>query len=99
MRCQTRKVGAAEPDAPTVRPFDPRQQIDEGGLARSVRADQPTDFARRYPEVDCIIGEEAAIALRQALGFEEGVHQASRPRSPNKPSGFTISTRITRTKP
>ena len=65
--------------------LDAGDDVDEGGLAGAVRADQAADLAGRERDRDAVVGGEAAIALGHALGDEQIGHQASRPRSPNRP--------------
>src|SRR4029077_16144288 len=46
--------------------------IDEGALARPVRADQPEAFSLRDVEIDAFERDEAAEPLPHGLDFEQG---------------------------
>ena len=60
-------------DAPARRLQELGQQVEAGGLAGAVRADQRMDGAARDSQVDAVDGDEAGELLGQILGFEDDV--------------------------
>ena len=48
------------------------QQIEAGGLAGAIRADQSVNGAALDPQIDAIDRDEAGELLGQVLGFEDG---------------------------
>jgi hypothetical protein len=69
-----------EPDAAVCRPLQPDDDLQEGALAGSVRADDGDDVAVVDPERDAVDGREAAEALRDPVDLEEQI----------EPPGFTV---------
>jgi hypothetical protein len=51
---------------------DPGQNLDQGGLARAVFADQRVNFAALDGEIDPIQGQRSGELLGQAVDGEEG---------------------------
>src|SRR5262249_32197695 len=72
---QSCDVLAAEPD----RALRGRQyacdQVEQRRLAGAVRADQADDLAAPDRDRDVAVGDEAAKALPDAAGFQQGRHQ------------------------
>jgi hypothetical protein len=50
------------------------KQIEEGGLARAVGADQRVNMAGRHLHIEFVEGKEAAEALGQAFDFQTRGH-------------------------
>jgi hypothetical protein len=65
MRGPAGDVLAAEPDAPGVGAERARDQVEERGLARAVRAHDAQELARLEAQADVVDREDAAEALRQ----------------------------------
>ena len=70
-----------------------RDEVEDRGLARAVRADEPDDLARIDAQVEPAHGLQAAEALDEALDLEQR-HDAALPRparfapiSPMRPFG------------
>ena len=63
---------AVEPDLAPVRPEQPRDEVEEGRLARPVRADEADDAARRDHQLHVAHRHEAAEAPRQTAHLEDG---------------------------
>ena len=71
---EVRDILAVQDDPPGARMNLPRHQIDEGGLAGAVRADQGEPLSRRHGERDVPADGEAAEILGQALDAKEIAH-------------------------
>ena len=57
---------AVDEDLALVRLYEPVEHVHQGGLAGAVLAEQTVDLARRDREVDVVVGNQAAKALRDA---------------------------------
>ena len=103
-----RHIDAAEPDAAGLRAVHAGHQVDEGGLAGPVGADQADDLALLETEAHIVDGLDAAEAMAEAIGHQDGrAHAATfgRPSSratmrrqsmPSRPPGRKkISTTMT----
>jgi hypothetical protein len=64
---------AFEQDIAVVGNVEPRQAIEEGGLACAVRADQPGDLAGRDVEADAVERYDAAEAHRDGPYAQHGI--------------------------
>ena len=53
---------------------DAGQQVEDGGLARAVGADEPGELARVQPEVEVLHGPEAAEGYAESPCLEDGLH-------------------------
>src|SRR5207302_1978394 len=60
-----------EQDLAAVRLDEPRDGVEDGGLAGAVRADDPEDLAFLELEADAVQGVDAAVALRDVPGLED----------------------------
>src|SRR5262245_25610328 len=69
---QCRHFVVEEQDLPGVRFRGPGDQIEERGLAGSVRADQAEDLARPYLEAYVVDGSQCAEPFRRALNCQHG---------------------------
>ncbi len=49
------------------------EQVEAGGLAGAVRADQRVDRPRLHPQIDLVHGHEAAKLAGQSAGLQDGV--------------------------
>ena len=54
------------------------QQVEAGGLAGAVRADQRVDGAARDPQAHAVHGDEAGEFLGEILGFEDDIVRCQR---------------------
>ncbi len=72
-RLQPGDVAALEDDAPARRRQELGQQVEAGGLAGPVGADQGVDGPRAHLQRHVIDGDEAAELARQASGFQDDV--------------------------
>ncbi len=63
----TQQVGSVEDDAPGIRVVEPRDDVERGRLARSVRADQPCDLALVGGERNGVQSDETAEPQRHVL--------------------------------
>jgi hypothetical protein len=103
VRPQPRDRAAVEANVPGRRPMEPGHEVEERGLPRPVRADDPAHLAPLDGEIDARDGEEAAEALRQPSHLEQRhvVAQAYRGRhdrrarrhAPASPPGRNVITR------
>src|SRR5258706_90977 len=99
-------IAILEQDLAAVRLQACADQIDQGGLARSVRAHQRQEFALIHDEIEAIAGARFAELLPQIDGLEEdhgaafrGLRRCpTRDIAPTLPAGKT-STRVTSTTP
>src|SRR5882757_9388259 len=55
-------------------PEDVHQELDDGGLASSVGADEGVDGVLRDGEVEALKGSGAAVAAGEILGLDYGAH-------------------------
>src|SRR5258705_2445047 len=62
---------AVDLDLATGRRELPEDTVEEGGLAATVRADQPEDLALLHVEADAVDGLDATKALLDAADFED----------------------------
>src|SRR2546427_583796 len=69
---EARDVPAVEEDPPAIGRERARHAVDQGGLARPVRADEPEPFAGPHVKADSIEREEAAEALGDRVDLEQG---------------------------
>src|SRR3546814_7698866 len=60
---QAADVAAVQPHRATVRQIEPGNQVEGGGLAGAVGADERMDLSARHREVDLLHGADAAEAL------------------------------------
>src|SRR5207245_10718407 len=67
---EARDVPAVEEDPPAIGRERARHAVDQGGLARPVRADEPEPFAGSHVKADSIEREEAAEALGYSCALE-----------------------------
>ena len=67
-----RTARAAQPNLARVRRDEAEQHAHQGRLAGPVLAHHPVDLAALDREVDLIVGEQAAVALDDADGFDLG---------------------------
>jgi hypothetical protein len=88
---EARYVIAVENDAPRARTKLSGHQINEGGLAGAVRADERDPLARRHGEGDIPADGKAAEIFGQAFDAEEVAH--ARPPLMRLPEPDTFSTR------
>src|SRR5215472_6834095 len=100
-----RDVSALEHDASRVHGDEPADQVDQGGLARPVGADEGQDLAFRYGEVHVVHGVRFAEVLGELCRLEQAHNAgalrhfwASRATMPIIPVGNT-STSVTNTTP
>ena len=63
---------AAHPDLAGVRPDQPDQRLEEGGLAGTVLAGQPEHLVLAYDEVDPVERLDARVVLDEATHLERG---------------------------
>jgi hypothetical protein len=70
MRRQSGDVTSVEQDAPALRRIEAGDDIGEGGLATSVRADETEDFAALDPHVDAVERHDAAKASLDGLALQ-----------------------------
>jgi hypothetical protein len=63
---------ALEPDVTFVRRVEPGDDVEGGGLAGAVRADQTDDLARLGVEGDAVERDDPAEMLGHILDLEEG---------------------------
>ena len=103
VRVQAEQLLALVADRAAVRAQEAGDQVEHGGLARAVRADQPGDEARGHVERAVLHGLDAAEGLGHALHGEDGSrHRAARARQaaervrarPRMPSGRTNMNRM-----
>src|SRR6266568_1076286 len=89
MRLHAQQRPLAEADRPAVGAVVAGDEVEGGGLAGAVRADEPDDGALRHVEGDVVHGGEAAEALRDPPHLEQRAHCASstRDRSPSRKRG------------
>jgi len=80
----------AEADAPPARPQHAGQQVEGGGLAGAVGADQAQHLAGRQPQRVVGQGDEAAEALRQSFRLQCG--GSRRRHAPTRSSSLLEST-------
>src|SRR5262249_62233300 len=97
-------VDADEGDVAPVLAVDAGDDIEQRGLARAVRPDEPDDLSLLDVEIDGIERDEAAEAAGQFAAGEQGGHKAflSPPRESrnwrgSSPCGRNSKIRITRT--
>jgi hypothetical protein len=57
-------IAALEDDPPLLRPVDAGDQVEQGGFARAVRADQAQDFALGHARADTVDRPQAAERFR-----------------------------------
>ncbi|KAG1242293.1 hypothetical protein G6F68_016260 [Rhizopus microsporus] len=76
MRLLARHGFAIEGAAALFRDVQAGQHVEQRGLARAVRADQPINLALLDIETDVRQGLQAAEALAQALGLQQFAHAA-----------------------
>ena len=69
---------ALEDDAPAVRLYEPRDHVEERGLAGAVRADEPDHGASRHDEVDVVERHDAAEALVEPVDLEQRLCRRAR---------------------
>src|SRR5262249_1403521 len=69
-------VDAGENDAALVLSVDAGDDIEQRGLTRAVRPDEPDDLALLDVEIDAIERDEAAEARGQFAAGEQGGHKA-----------------------
>src|SRR5215475_11083078 len=100
-----RDVGALEHDAPRVHGDEPADQVDQGGLARPVGADEGQDLTFRHREVHVVHGVRLAEVLGEICRLEQAHGAgalrhfwASRATIPMMPVG-NASTSVTNTTP
>ena len=67
-------VDAGDPRLPAVRLQQAEQQLDGGGLARAVAAEEAVDAAFGHGHGDRVDSQLLAEAAGQALGFDGGMH-------------------------
>src|SRR5262249_2246811 len=72
--CQSDVVATIE-DLPAVRDQELRQQVEEGGLAGTVRTDERVDLTPAHPQVDVAHRDEALELLCQTTGLEDEIVQ------------------------
>ena len=80
MRPEARDVLAVEDDRAAGRPKKAAQQVEAGGLAGPVGANQADDLALVDGEVDAVDGRQPAEEPRELTGLEEG-HEVRPPGS------------------
>src|SRR5258705_5876225 len=83
------KRGALEVDRPGRRRVQAAQAVEQGGLARTVRADQTHDLSGLDVEGDPIEGDDAAEPDRDVANAEDG-HLALRAESVSRSSAPSI---------
>ena len=69
---QTQHIRASQPDFAGARGQQAVNQVEAGGLAGAVGADQPEDLARRHRKGDVSQGLNAAERFTQAVDFKHG---------------------------
>src|SRR5262249_40372762 len=84
VRSEPGDVLTVEPDRPGRRLEEPRQEVEAGGLARPVGADQPDDLALRDAEVEVLDRGEPVEALGELAGLQQR-HAVSPPGSVSAP--------------
>ncbi len=67
-------VAAGEADAARIGRIDPVDQIEDGGLAGAVRADQAENLPLLHGETQILDRAHAAEAQAQIVDFQERVH-------------------------
>ncbi len=78
MRGQVRQVTAHQADAACRRTEYPRQQVDQGGFAGAIGADQGMSSPPEQSQIDMIGGHNAVKTLDQAPGLQHGrAHEPS----------------------
>jgi hypothetical protein len=71
VRRQRGDIAALEHDRSLGRPEKPADQVEEGGLAGAVRADDGTQLALAHRQRNVTYRDQAAEALSDVLDFEE----------------------------
>src|SRR5580692_9009144 len=61
---------AVHQDLALIRLHQPVEDVHQRGLAGPVLAEQAANLTRRYPQIDVVVGHEAAEALRDAAQLE-----------------------------
>src|SRR5690606_22193642 len=74
VRLATGQRRAVERAAPLLGDIEAGQHVEQRGLARAVRADQPVDFARADVEADLRQRPQAAEPLAQAFCLQDDAH-------------------------
>jgi hypothetical protein len=72
VRADAQEVLAVEEHAPVVGAVKPRDDVEEGGLAGAVRADEAGDRALVLRERDVVEGEDPAEPALHVLDAQEG---------------------------
>src|SRR5579872_2626337 len=92
MRGEMRNVATVEFDAAGRRRKESTDQIEKGGLARAVGADNGAQLALCDVERDVAHRDQVAEPLGDAVDFED-VHALPRCRKPSRPRGKNSTTR------
>src|SRR5215470_4935738 len=98
VRLEPVQAPALEADLSLVDALHPRDAVEERGLARAVRPDEPVDVSRLQRERHAVDGGDAAESLHHAIHHEDGLHQMVRGRlyfcwsTPRMPRGMRRTT-------